>query len=977
MNVITLSSMGTALDNVGEQLTPYSPNVTDLFYSSIDKSIYYVKSLAPNQQFLPVNQLLEISSSPGILYKNERTNRYYRWDSNTEDMVETVFPFGETEVVFEKIIECGENIHIGNDKLAEPLSSNKLIVFDGGKYDNYLLTGNNIIIVALNDNIIFNNCEFAGTFCYSALKATNFGCVSGITETSINWEYGAEPHLTTENGVKQYGGTDNTAALNSIAQFCSGSDHVKIEFNGEFFSINANSPNEKVSPIIITSASNLELCGSSQPTLSAMRIKDENGAEIVEANTSNDNNWAMLKRLVTGFKLINCNDVEIHHLSFIGLHSPHAFPPRYGNIKSFNPTTNGNTTLNSEWVKWGLRIGGGDRYYSNNSCVEIEGEGYTSGNTYSYSNDGVVGISIAAVSVSTLENKTSERVNVHDCNFTMRCNGVIFGGYDSHAALKNGSNQYIAQNSSSEMRAVNCRADHIYWQPVGFHCTGGKAKDFYIDYCGQPIDISTFSNNCSVDNVVALRCCYGPKQECNTTRTGIPADICRALSHDNSISNCDIEISDDIYCIDTEAYILHVAQGASNSHFLATDCKFTVYSRKKTFVGVQLENDNVTIRNTEFYVDVQTKWNLVSNVGYCNPVTEAVEYGERYVYQSDNGLLDTDIPKLFYGNRWQGSERTNLALDNVVVNISQNTSIEKAFSDLKNLYACNVKFESWNGGNDETLIAPEVNTTSHLRKIEMYMIKVQSSQLLYCEFYKLKAKYFAHTYVTHMSMIGGKLGNVNSIVFNYQSALNGSSSLTLELIDNEITGVATLIFYNKTSRLFDLYCAGNSISAGCFFQGKLEPDTGGSERTIIDLPPHLHIVNNQINITYTEAFRLEQGFAMLFHMRRAIIVSNAFSSNLAGTRNDLLLPYTNTDEAKELLRSEISHLFWNNTISGTMDPIDTGTIGCRPLYPSEGMLFHAVDNNEVVTHYMCMLNEWVEVVWVDDEWVRVQDVEMD
>ncbi|MBR5102112.1 MAG: hypothetical protein IK092_03205, partial [Muribaculaceae bacterium] len=242
MKAMLLSSMGYALDNVNAE-PPYAfyyvSFTNDIIYNPSQKKLFFVKkgcNSPPNSNEV----LVELPLIHDQYFKNAFSNRVYKWDAIENDMIETTIPASEIDVLFTAMLKSDESIHIGETKQPETLSSNKLIVFDGGKYDNFLLTGSNNIIVALNDNVIFNNCEFAGTFCYSSLKATNFGCVSGITETSINWEYGAEPHLTTENGVKQYGGTDNTNALNSIGQFCSGSDHVKIEFNGNFFSINAN-----------------------------------------------------------------------------------------------------------------------------------------------------------------------------------------------------------------------------------------------------------------------------------------------------------------------------------------------------------------------------------------------------------------------------------------------------------------------------------------------------------------------------------------------------------------------------------------------------------------------------------------------------------------------------------------------------------------------------------------------------------------
>jgi len=160
-----------------------------------------------------------------------------------------------------------------------------LVFAKGGKMVNTTVIGRNLRVIANGGDVAFQNCSFRGSLVNSQLQASNFGFIADMS--SKNQSY-------TLKGLKiktrKHTGTDNTNAWKQIAQFLSGSNGVKVTFNGSYY----NAWNTEF--VYIRNARNLELSGGT---------------------------------VIMGLRLADCNDVSIHDMRWVGYEEAHAFPPVY------------------------------------------------------------------------------------------------------------------------------------------------------------------------------------------------------------------------------------------------------------------------------------------------------------------------------------------------------------------------------------------------------------------------------------------------------------------------------------------------------------------------------------------------------------------------------------------------------------------------------------------------------------------------
>ena len=348
----------------------------------------------------------------------------------------------------------GGSIAVGN--------GSTLVFKKGGKIVNATITCRNIKIVPNGTDVAFENCNFANaTIVNSQLYATNFGLVPYMTSKPYNYTYKGKRINTTSNQ-----GTDNTRAWQQLAQMLSNSSGVKMTFNGSFYSGTATQF------VYLRDANNLELSGGT---------------------------------MVMGLRIMNCNNVNIHDMNWVGFQGVHDFPPIY---------TNNETTLN------------GVRYNSNNAFYLLHDKIATMGVA-----DDAIRIEIDN------DNKRSENITVQRCRFDMRQNGLCAGVRSSKRIVRN-------------VKCLDCTASHIIYQPVGFHASNCQVNNMVAEYCMQGIDISTCSNNITVTNSRFSRCATGPKQE--------STQEFKSMTYNNVIDGCQFGINDDYLLLDGSNYILSV-----------------------------------------------------------------------------------------------------------------------------------------------------------------------------------------------------------------------------------------------------------------------------------------------------------------------------------------------------------------------------------------------------------------------------------
>ena len=381
-----------------------------------------------------------------------------------------------------------------------------LVFQRGGKIMNATITGRNIKIVPYGPSVAFENCNFDNaTIVNSNLQATNLGFVPDMTSRPHNYTYKGIRFNTTKNQ-----GTDNTQAWKQLAQLLNNSNGVKMTFNGSFYS------GEKVKLLIIRDARNMELSGGT---------------------------------LIMGLKLMNCNDVSVHDIKWVGFEGIHDFPPIY---------TKGDYTFN--------------------------GVHYNSSNAFLLKTDRLVSMGVADDAIKIEiddDNKHSENIIVQRCHFEMRQNGMGVGLRDAKRIVRN-------------VKCLDCTASHIIYQPIGFHSSNCQVNNMVADYCFQGLDISACSNYVTATNCRFTRCACGPKQESRQEFL--------YMNHNNVIDGCYFQITDDYLMLDGSQFILNVSEGAKDDVFTVRNTTFDV-KKDRLFGPVHNRTGKVLMENVTINID--------------------------------------------------------------------------------------------------------------------------------------------------------------------------------------------------------------------------------------------------------------------------------------------------------------------------------------------------------------------------------------
>lgn len=376
----------------------------------------------------------------------------------------------------------------------------------GCKIQNAKVNGRGIIVKPNGADVAFENCTFNATFVNSTVMATNLGLVDDMTTKK---ETLTIKGLKFKTGLRQ--GTDNSRAWQQLAKFLSGSDGITITFNGAFY----NKPGGGF--VSVKDANNLTMSGGT---------------------------------VIMGFRLINCTNVAVSGMSWVGYHEKHDFPPLYSDeLKPFKGTK------------------------------------FTAATAYKVKDDHLADIGIAGDGIWVMvddDSKTSHDVVIQNCHFEMRQAGVIMGVRSETKIVR-------------DVRCTDCTMSHIFYQPVGFHASHCSAASIVSDYCGQGVDISTCSNYITVSDSRFTRCATGPKQE--------TAKAQKAMLHHNTIENCYFEITDDYLVLDGSHNVLTVAEGAHGDVFTVRNTTFDV-KKCRPFGGVRCRTERLLLDNVTFNYDV-------------------------------------------------------------------------------------------------------------------------------------------------------------------------------------------------------------------------------------------------------------------------------------------------------------------------------------------------------------------------------------
>ena len=420
-----------------------------------------------------------------------------------------------------------------------------ILKFEGGCLKNGTLVGNNTKVEVDGTYTIFDNMSFSGTFRDSSLYATNFGAIGNMVSVPKTLTY---KNLVDEpinertrlvNGVEELnlnagsGGLESHdyKAFTSFKQFVYGSDNIKLTLNGDFYVAKVRS----------------DLLGYS----TELYIERANNLTIEGGTTT------------VGWKFHNCNNVTLSNTKYVGYHEVHKFPYITG-------TPTGTQRVNNVDIAYD---------FSEQTVKYIDG---TADSIFGVA-DGIYFNTSRSI---TQDNKDSyvaaKGFYVNNCLVEMRGAGIYLGG-----ATKNNNNIVTGLRLADNCVIENCELRYIKTQAFSLHgARGAKIRNCTIDYCNCPIDWSTGSVDCVIENIIATHCGMGYKHESDSYATNI------YYCGNNIGRNIKITIDDSFpYVRGTEeTFALKVQQASAGDVFKLYDCQFNVFDRNEP----TLTNNTIT-----------------------------------------------------------------------------------------------------------------------------------------------------------------------------------------------------------------------------------------------------------------------------------------------------------------------------------------------------------------------------------------------
>lgn len=363
---IKLNAMGEAFGNDAT----YTPAAGDFCFNPSDKKI---KGFKESDGTVVVEK--SFSPTAGEIYYNAITLVAYIWNGN--DMIEVDRADGTACYENDTDFSIVKNVyHIFTSYSGEASPSTEqaikenvtipdgstLVFHDNGCFVNCRISGNRLLVVVNGDAPRFKFCDFNNaTFTCSSLYATNFGATPDAQYVSDTLYLGSLQNTP----IKRRTGTNNDGSWKAITKFLSGSNRIKIEFNGDFYSDNYNCEN-------IYNSDNIELYGGTI-----------NG----------------------GFYLYDCFHVSIHDINFVGKHCIHDFPKM--------DATKSENTYNDDRINMLKPVIQPDGNPSQESAIRL---------------CGLAGPAISAYRTIQSEHIVGD-INIERCHFEMRQGGVVGRSY--------------------------------------------------------------------------------------------------------------------------------------------------------------------------------------------------------------------------------------------------------------------------------------------------------------------------------------------------------------------------------------------------------------------------------------------------------------------------------------------------------------------------------------------------------------------
>ena len=212
-------------------------------------------------------------------------------------------------------------------------------------------------------------------------------------------------------------------------------------------------------------------------------------------------------------------------------------------------------------------------------------------NCYYYGTDGTkdLGLTAEGIIFDTSSPKTScTSINVHDCHFEMRLNGVVLG-------MKRTNYNQVGKVSGAKI--TNCTFSHHYFQPIGMHAENVVVENVSGDYALQPIDISTLSHNVVVRGASFTDLFYGPKQEAE------PAYA--SQSYNNRIENSSFTINRKYHLIGMDSYAMNAAEGKVGDTLIVKNSTFNFFTDTYGTFVMRTCADRVRFENCKLNINLK------------------------------------------------------------------------------------------------------------------------------------------------------------------------------------------------------------------------------------------------------------------------------------------------------------------------------------------------------------------------------------
>ncbi len=853
---IALDSMGSVLDNVDTD-----PQLQFMFMPD-DGSVVYNPSTSCIETFLSDGFGCHVVSNRPVsqfeLYLNRATKRAYTW--NGLQMVEaelSIVPSEEPIVGETSFLTPNTTYHVAS-QITGPVTigaGSTLVFCQGGSFVNCAISGENVKVVPNGEQTIFKNCNFTNcTFSDSSLFATNFGAVADMgVESEEDFQYKDLPAMV----IQKRNGTNNLSQFQEIAAFLSGSCHIKLCFNGSFYIDSAD-------VIQINDACDLELYG--------------------ESTMAGQNPPCAL---IVGFKLIDCVDVFVHDLSFVGLHLPHDFPTIVAsnnfvsNLRKFitNPGDADGAMAYNEYFSWVERL------RTNISLEVVENknlnlmpfenveqfdeniESILSNYTFQLQGDGVaeeLGLAnngVIAYSESGMA--SGMHVWVDHCHFEMRQTCICGMTYN---ARQFSSGEELKE--MFDMQGTNCTFSHIYFQALASHCHGTFFENCTGDYICQPIDWSVCANHSRARNCHFTNCLIGPKQEYRLE--------CTELNSHNSLEDCYFEISDPFWTLGIKQFILQASQGALGDTMIVRNCVFKV-NKRHHYYGIFCRSWRMLFK------DVSLQLGYAPDEGGDN--SELAKLGNLFYKDGDSTPVEVPI----------------IELDNFEL---------KAFTEVSYLFRYNIQADIRD--SEFLLTQPTISCFELLKEAT-----VCNSVFNFASGLSYFAVYTPSVSIGHTTVNGGPI--TFCLHHLHSNALNGGTNTNYRFIvrDSVFVNVGTFVYLNGNT---SISLSGNNITTNALVDNALDDD----------FDVRIHVFGNHIRL---RGLALRSAGSRLFGTD-FLVANNFFTST------------TLQKVMSDAVRTEYADQLYNNFFMGRVVPLNEGCSADRPLHPWQGMVFYNIGMGE-------------------------------